>query len=50
MSVITPIKTDQLYIGGRWVAPHSTERLEVFSPATGELIGRSQEQEAYGKR
>ncbi|MCK0439514.1 aldehyde dehydrogenase [Gordonia alkaliphila] len=39
MSVITPIKTDQLYLGGRWVAPHSAERLEVFSPATGELIG-----------
>ncbi|GAA3955571.1 aldehyde dehydrogenase [Gordonia caeni] len=39
MSVTTPIETDQLYIGGRWVQPHSTERLEVHSPATGELVG-----------
>lgn len=39
MTVTTPIETDQLYLGGRWVAPHSTERLEVHSPATGELIG-----------
>ncbi|MGV9713098.1 aldehyde dehydrogenase [Gordonia sp. NPDC003424] len=29
----------QLYIGGRWVDPHSTETLEVFSPATGERVG-----------
>ncbi|MEP9416674.1 aldehyde dehydrogenase [Gordonia sp. VNQ95] len=37
----TGIGTDQsaLYIGGTWVAPHSTETLEVFSPATGERIG-----------
>ncbi|GAC57879.1 putative aldehyde dehydrogenase [Gordonia hirsuta DSM 44140 = NBRC 16056] len=39
MSQVTAIHTDQLYIGGRWVAPHSGDRLEVFSPATGELIG-----------
>ena len=29
----------QLYIGGQWVDPHSTETLEVFSPATGERVG-----------
>ncbi|GAB93284.1 aldehyde dehydrogenase [Gordonia rhizosphera] len=29
----------QLFIGGRWVDPHSTETLEVFSPATGERVG-----------
>lgn len=28
-----------LYIGGRWRAPHSTQTLEVFSPATGERVG-----------
>ena len=39
MTLTTPIETDQLYIGGHWVQPHSTERLEVHSPATGELIG-----------
>ena len=39
MSVSTTIDTDQLYIGGRWVAPHSRERLDVRSPATGELVG-----------
>ncbi|MFF0817957.1 aldehyde dehydrogenase [Rhodococcus sp. NPDC003318] len=30
---------DKLYIGGRWVAPSTTERLEVFSPATEERVG-----------
>ncbi len=35
----TPTTTDQLYLGGRWVAPHGTERLDVVSPATGETIG-----------
>ncbi len=29
----------QLFIGGQWVDPHSTETLEVFSPATGERVG-----------
>lgn len=29
---------DQLYIGGRWVDPATDERLEVRSPATGELV------------
>ena len=29
----------QLLIGGRWVDPHSSETLEVFSPATGERVG-----------
>ncbi|MCH5645281.1 MULTISPECIES: aldehyde dehydrogenase [unclassified Gordonia (in: high G+C Gram-positive bacteria)] len=29
----------QLYIGGTWADPHSTETLEVFSPATGERVG-----------
>ncbi|GAA3033045.1 aldehyde dehydrogenase [Gordonia defluvii] len=28
-----------LYLGGRWVAPHSTTRIDVFSPATGEQVG-----------
>ncbi|MBM7366025.1 aldehyde dehydrogenase [Gordonia hydrophobica] len=34
-----PIETTKLYIGGSWVQPHSTEVLEVFSPATGEKVG-----------
>ncbi|RPA56851.1 aldehyde dehydrogenase [Gordonia oryzae] len=28
-----------LYLGGTWVAPHSTETLEVYSPATSERVG-----------
>ena len=28
----------ELYIGGTWVKPHSTEILEVYSPATGERV------------
>lgn len=37
----TGVGTDQtrLYVGGSWVAPHSAEILEVFSPATGERVG-----------
>lgn len=34
-----PIEQTSLYIGGRWVAPHSTETLEVYSPATGQRVG-----------
>ena len=34
-----PIETTKLYIGGAWVEPHSTEVLEVLSPATGEKVG-----------
>ncbi|GAA1460414.1 aldehyde dehydrogenase [Williamsia maris] len=30
---------DKLYIGGRWEAPHSTDVLEVHSPATGMRVG-----------
>ncbi|GAB18511.1 putative aldehyde dehydrogenase [Gordonia effusa NBRC 100432] len=32
-----------LYIGGQWVAPHSTSVLEVFSPATGARVGSTPE-------
>lgn len=39
MTTVAPVNTDQLYLGGRWVAPHSTERLDVVSPASGETIG-----------
>lgn len=35
-----------LYIGGKWVAPHSTRRLEVFSPATGEKVGSAPDGDA----
>ncbi|MCF8570000.1 aldehyde dehydrogenase [Gordonia sp. HY002] len=34
-----PIEITKLYIGGKWVDPHSTEVLEVFSPASGDKIG-----------
>ncbi|QBJ96062.1 aldehyde dehydrogenase [Rhodococcus sp. ABRD24] len=30
---------DKLFIGGRWVAPTTDQRLEVFSPATEERVG-----------
>ncbi|RVW01754.1 aldehyde dehydrogenase [Rhodococcus spongiicola] len=30
---------DKLFIGGRWVAPATDQRLEVFSPATEERVG-----------
>ncbi|WP_018178355.1 aldehyde dehydrogenase [Jongsikchunia kroppenstedtii] len=30
---------DKLYIGGQWVQPHSTQTLEVVSPATGQHSG-----------
>ena len=31
---------DRLYIGGEWVAPSSSSVIDVFSPATEELVGR----------
>ncbi|WP_026917445.1 aldehyde dehydrogenase [Gordonia shandongensis] len=34
-----PIETTALYIGGKWVDPHSTQVLEVHSPATGDKVG-----------
>lgn len=36
-----PIKDyDQLFIGGAWVAPEGTGRIEVISPATEEVVAR----------
>ncbi|WP_299576464.1 aldehyde dehydrogenase [uncultured Williamsia sp.] len=37
---------DELYIGGRRQAPHSTARLEVRSPATGEHVGSAPDGDA----
>ena len=37
---------NQLYIGGRWVDPHSAATLEVFSPATGVRVGSTPEADA----
>ena len=31
---------DKLFIGGKWVAPSSSEVIEVHSPATSELVGK----------
>ncbi|MGV0790818.1 aldehyde dehydrogenase [Mycolicibacterium sp. XJ1819] len=31
---------DKLFIGGKWVAPSSSEVIEVRSPATGDLVGK----------
>ena len=31
--------SDYLFIGGRWIAPHSTRRITVVSPTTEEAIG-----------
>ncbi|GAB09714.1 aldehyde dehydrogenase [Gordonia araii NBRC 100433] len=28
-----------LFIGGKWVAPHSAKRIDVISPSTGEKVG-----------
>lgn len=30
---------DQLYVGGAWTQPATTQRLTIHSPATGELVG-----------
>jgi aldehyde dehydrogenase (NAD+) len=42
MTQSTAFKTewDQLFIGGKWVAPATSEVIEVHSPATGELVGK----------
>jgi aldehyde dehydrogenase (NAD+) len=41
-TVATAHKTewDKLFIGGQWVAPSTSEVIEVFSPATGEKVGQ----------
>ncbi|KUI05099.1 aldehyde dehydrogenase [Mycolicibacterium acapulense] len=31
---------DQLFIGGKWVEPATSDVIEVHSPATGELVGK----------
>ena len=31
---------DKLFIGGKWVAPSTSEVIEVHSPATGAYVGR----------
>ena len=37
-----PVKDyDQLFIGGKWVAPEGTDTIEVISPSTEEVIARS---------
>jgi aldehyde dehydrogenase (NAD+) len=40
VSDVEMVRTD-LFIGGGWVAPESTEVIEVVSPATEEVIGRA---------
>ena len=32
---------DQLFIGGKWVEPSTSEVIEVHSPATGEYVWQS---------
>ncbi len=29
---------DTIYVGGQWIKPHSTDKLEVISPYTEEVI------------
>ena len=38
----TDMKTeyDKLFIGGKWVAPSTSEVIEVHCPATGEYVGK----------
>ncbi|MGE0221572.1 aldehyde dehydrogenase [Mycolicibacterium sp.] len=31
---------DKLFIGGKWVEPATSDVIEVYSPATGELVGK----------
>ena len=31
---------DRLYIGGDWVAPEGTQKIEVISPSTEEVVAR----------
>ena len=42
MTSSTAFKTewDQLFIGGKWVEPSTSDVIEVHSPATGELVGK----------
>ena len=42
MTQSTAFKTewDQLFIGGKWTAPATSDVIEVHSPATGELVGK----------
>ncbi|GCB01253.1 aldehyde dehydrogenase [Mycolicibacterium sp. NCC-Tsukiji] len=42
MTQSTAFKTewDQLFIGGQWTAPATSDVIEVHSPATGELVGK----------
>jgi aldehyde dehydrogenase (NAD+) len=42
MTQSTAFKTewDKLFIGGKWIAPSTSEVIEVHSPATGELVGK----------
>ncbi len=34
-----PTQRDEFYIGGRWVAPSSTQRIDVGNPATEAILG-----------
>ncbi|MEI6252936.1 MAG: aldehyde dehydrogenase family protein, partial [Mycobacteriaceae bacterium] len=31
---------DKLFIGGKWVEPSTSRMIEVYSPATGEYVGK----------
>ena len=33
------IHIDTIYVGGEWIAPLSTNTIEIRSPATGEPVG-----------
>jgi aldehyde dehydrogenase (NAD+) len=35
-----PTEYDKLFIGGHWIAPSTSEVIEVHSPATGEYVGK----------
>jgi aldehyde dehydrogenase (NAD+) len=40
------VSYDNLYIGGQWSAPHSTHRIEVLSPTSGEQVGSTPKADA----
>ena len=38
--ISTPIERDELYINGKWTAPSSSKRIDVYNAGTGKVMGR----------
>jgi betaine-aldehyde dehydrogenase len=39
MSASSVVRFDEFFIGGSWMAPSTTERIEVISPHSEEVVG-----------